>query len=115
MCIRDSCQLTQPICWPLPTLEEIFDTVIDKYPKLLTNIDMKHAYFQVFLDEESRPKAAFTGGGKFYVFTRMSMGLNNSAQTWQRLFTKVLYSRVLLYIWMDIMIMNRDFPEHYDH
>jgi len=49
-------QLTKPIFWPIPTLEDIFDTVSENNPKLFTNIDMKHAYFQVFLDEESKPK-----------------------------------------------------------
>jgi len=51
---------------------------------------MKHAYFQAFLDEESKPKTAFTVGGWNYQYTHMVMGLNDSAQTWQRLLTKVL-------------------------
>jgi len=111
-------QLTKPIFWPLPTLEDIFDTVSDKNPKLFTNIDMKHAYFQVFLDEESRPKTAFTVGGKNYQYTRMVMGLNNSAQTWQRLLTKVLsdmlFKSAIVYL-DDVLLMSKDFSEHYMH
>jgi len=48
-------QVTKPIFWPIPTLEDIFDTVSENNPTLFTNIDMKHAYFQVFLDEERKP------------------------------------------------------------
>jgi len=111
-------KLTAPIFWPLPTLEDIFDTVSDKNPRLFTNIDMKHAYFQVFLDEESRPKTAFTMGGKNYQYTRMVMGLSNSAQTWQRLLTKVLsdmlFKSAIVYL-DDVLLMSKDFPEHYKH
>jgi len=38
-------QLTKPIFWPLPTLEDIFDTVADRSPSIFSNIDLKHAYF----------------------------------------------------------------------
>ena len=111
-------QLTKPMFWPLPTLEEIFDTVADRNPKLFTNIDMKHAYFQVLLDKESRPKTAFTVGGRQYQYTRMVMGLNNSAQTWQRLLTRVLsdmlFKCAIVYL-DDVCVMSRDFPEHYKH
>ena len=48
-------QLTKVTFWPIPTLEDIFGTVSKNNPKLFTNIDMKHAYFQVFLDDESKP------------------------------------------------------------
>jgi len=61
-------KITKPIFWPLPTMEDIFDTVSDKNPSLSTNIDMKHAYFQVFLDEKSRPKTAFTVNGRQYEY-----------------------------------------------
>jgi len=60
-------QVTKPIFGPIPTLEDIFDTVSENNPTLFTNIDMKHAYFQVFLDDESKPKTAFTVGG--YIFS----------------------------------------------
>jgi len=90
--LRSVNQLTKPIFWPIPTLEDIFDTVSNNNPKLFTNIDMKHAYFQAFLDEESKPKTAFrpTVGGRNYQYTHMVMGFNDSAQTSQRLLTKVL-------------------------
>ena len=46
------------------------------------------------------------------------MGLCNSAQTWQRLLTKVL-SNMLFQIAIvyldDILLISRDFPEHFKH
>jgi len=79
---------------------------------------MKHAYFQIFLDEESRPKTAFTANGRHYEYTRMVMGLCNSAQTWQRLLMKVLsdmvFESAVVYL-DDVLLIGRDFPEHYQH
>jgi len=46
------------------------------------------------------------------------MGLCNSAQTWQRLLTKVLldmlFKCTIVYL-DDILLMSCDFPEHYKH
>jgi len=49
-------KITKPMFWPLPTLDDVFDLLSNKNPQFFSHIDMKHAYFQVFLDEESRPK-----------------------------------------------------------
>jgi len=48
----------------------------------------------------------------------MVMGLNNSAQTWQRLLTKVLsdmlFKSAIVYL-DDVLLMSKDFFEHYMH
>ena len=111
-------QLTKPIFWPLPTLNDIFDTVADTSPTIFSNIDRKHAYFQVKLTEQSKPKTAFTIGGKNYQYCRMVMGLNNSAQTWQRLLMKVLsdmlFKSAIVYL-DDVLVLSKDFSDHYKH
>jgi len=58
------------------------------------NVGMKHANFHFFLDDESRLKTAFTANGGHYEYTRIVMGLCNSAQTWQSLLMKVLSDMV---------------------
>jgi len=79
---------------------------------------MKHAYFHVFLDEESRPKTAFTANGHQFEYCRMTMGLCISAQTWQHSLTKVLsgmfFKSAIVYL-DDILLRSRDFTEHYNH
>jgi len=82
-------KLTKPIFWPLPTVDDIFDLPSNNNPQFFSQIDIKHVYFQIFLDEESRPKTAFTANGRHYEYTRMVTGLCNSTQTWQRLLMKV--------------------------
>ena len=48
----------------------------------------------------------------------MVMGLNNSAQTWQRLLTKVLsdmlFKSAIVYL-DDVLIISKDFSNHYRH
>ena len=47
----------------------------------------------------------------------MVMGLCNSAQTWQRLLMKVLSDMVFesAIVYLDILLIGRDFPEHYNN
>ena len=111
-------QLTTPMFWPMPTMTDIFDTVADRSPSIFSNIDLKHAYFQVKLTDESKPKTAFIVGGQNYHYCRMVMGLNNSAQTWQRLLTKVLsemlFKSAIVYL-DDILILSHNFNDHINH
>jgi len=116
--LRGVNQLTKPIHWPMPTMEDIFDTVADRSPTIFSNIDLKHAYFQIKLTDESKPKTAFTVGGKHYQYTRMVMGLSNSAQCWQRLLTTVLSDMLFKYAIVyldDVLILSRNFTEHLCH
>ena len=102
----------------MPTMEEIFDTVADKSPTIFSNLDLKHAYFQIKLTDVSKPKTAFTVGGKHYQYTRMVMGLSNSAQCWQRLLTRVLSDMLFKYAIVyldDVLILSRNFNEHLCH
>ena len=62
--LRGLNKLTIPMCWPMPTIEDIFDTLADRSPSIFLNIDLKHAYFQVKLTEDSKPKTAFAVAGK---------------------------------------------------
>jgi len=85
---------------------------------MFSNIDFKNAYFQIKLTEESKPKTAFTVGGKNYQYRRMVMGLNNSAQCWQRLLTKVLSDMLFtaaIVCLDDVLILSRNFEQHLLH
>ena len=116
--LRGVNQLTKPIHWPMPTMEDIFDTVADRSPTIFSNIDLKHAYFQIKLTDDSKPKTAFTVGGKHYQYTRMVMGLSNSAQCWQRLLTRVLSDMLFKYAIVyldDVLVLSRNFTEHMCH
>jgi len=83
-----------------------------------TNAHFKAAYFQVKLSEESKPKTTFTVAGRNYQYTRMMMGLCNSAQRWKRLMTSVLGDMVFSFAIInlnDVLVLSRTFKQHGVH
>ena len=111
-------KLTKPVFWPLPTMEEIIDTVSDCNPSIFSLLDMKSGYFQVSLDDESKPCTAFSVGGSHYQYVRMANGLCNAPHTFQALLTKVLgrmlFSSAICYI-DDCLIMSHNAEQHFEH
>ena len=111
-------KVTRPVHWPLPTITDVLDTVADVNPRWFTNADFKSAYFQIQLTDDAKPKTAFTVAGRNYQYTRMVMGLCNSAQCWQRLLTSVLgdmvFSSAIVYL-DDILVLSRTFEQHCTH
>ena len=72
--LRGINKLTKPIYWPMPTMNDIFDTVTDRAPTIFTNIDLKHAYFQVKLTNESKSKQLLQWLERINEYCRMVMG-----------------------------------------
>lgn len=76
--------VTKKDAYPLPSIEGIFA----RLPKanIITKLDLKDAYWQISLTEESKPITAFTVPGRpLYQFTVMPFGLCNAPQTMCRL------------------------------
>ena len=68
----------------LPRIDETLDCL--NGAQWFTSLDLKSGYWQVELDEESKPLTAFTVGPLgFYECERMPFGLTNAPATFQRL------------------------------
>jgi hypothetical protein len=102
------------VYYPLPNISHILDSLGNA--KYLSSLDIRSAYWEIPLDEESRPLTAFsvTGRGQFQ-FKRMPFGLHSAAGTFQalvdRLFTPDLEPYVFAYL-DDIVISTPDFETH---
>lgn len=116
------------LCLDSRRLNEV--TVKDSYPiayisrilgrlngtKYLSSIDLSDAFWQIPLDEQSKPKTAFVvpGRGLFH-FKRMPFGLCNAAQNLSKLMDSVLgydlEPNVFCYL-DDIIVATNDFSEH---
>ncbi len=67
---------------PIPKLEELVENVAGH--QYYATLDLKDAYYQVLLDEESRDLTTFTEGVNLYRFRRLPFGLSCSASIFVR-------------------------------
>lgn len=105
--------VTQRDSYPLPRVSEILDRLGKS--NYLSKIDLKDAFWQIPLSEESKPKTAFSvPGNGLFQFTRLPFGLHNAAQCLQRLMNTVFGStdyKVFVYL-DDLIIATETFEEH---
>ncbi|CAF4687014.1 unnamed protein product, partial [Rotaria socialis] len=86
--------------YPIPRIDDTLDQL--QNAKYFTSMDLKSGFWQIELDDESRPKTAFTTHAGLYHFTVMPFGLTNAPATFQRLMDLVLgglkWSCALVYL-----------------
>lgn len=106
--------ITKHDSYPLPNIDRILNMLRDA--KFISSIDLRKAFWQIPLDEESKEKTAFsvTGRGLFH-FNVMPFGLCNSAQTQQRLvdtlFGPKYENKIYTYL-DDLLLTSSCFDEH---
>ncbi len=82
-------QRTVKDAYALPRFEEMMDQLIGS--KYFSSLDMRSGYYQVEIEEEDKPKTAFTVGPLgFYQCERMPFGLTNAPATFQRLMERCM-------------------------
>ncbi len=74
--------------YPLPRLEELEGQAVGH--KYYVTLDMREAFFQLFLNEESRDLTTFSGGVTLYRFRRLPFGLNCSPAIFSRRLASLL-------------------------
>lgn len=106
--------VTQKDAYPLPNIDGIFA----RLPKaqLISKIDLKDAYWQIALEEESKAYTAFTIPGRpLYQFVVMPFGLCSAPQTMSRLMDQLippdLKHSVFGYL-DDLIIVSENFSNH---
>lgn len=101
--------------YPLPRIDAILNRLRDS--SYLSSLDLTKAFWQIPLEESSRPKTAFTVPGRgLFEFKVMPFGLSNSPQTLQRTMDALfgpdlLNNEVFVYL-DDIVIASPDFDSH---
>lgn len=80
--------VTERDSYPLPLVSKTLDKLSNA--KYLSSLDIKSAYWQVPIEEASRPLTAFICRRELFQFKRMPFGLHNAPATWQRLIDNVL-------------------------
>lgn len=106
--------VTKTDAYPLPRVDTILSMLRDA--KYMSSIDLRKAFWQIPLDEDSKEKTAFSvpGRGLFH-FKVVPFGFVNSAQCQQRLMDAVfgpkLEPKVFCYL-DDIIVTSSSFEEH---
>lgn len=111
---REVNKVTLKDAYPLPHV----DGILSRLPsaRFITGLDMKHAFWQIPLEQKSRPYTAFTVPNRpLYQYKVMPFGLCNAAQTLCRLMDQVipahLRTRVFVYL-DDLLVLSDDFDLH---
>ncbi len=73
---------------PMAVLPEVLEAVAQGH--LFSILDVKGAFYQVPLDEQSRPYTAFATAQGLFQYKRMPMGLKGSPATWARAINDVV-------------------------
>ena len=111
-------QITQLDAHPLPTPSESLESLGVTNPAWFSTLDLQNGFFQLVIDEESRPYTAFRCHAGLYQFKRLPMGLKGSPSTFQRVMEAVMrgltWKFCLIYL-DDIIVFSRTFEDHLHH
>ncbi len=102
--------------YPLPRLNELVEQASGH--KFYTTLDLKEAYFQVLLNENSRDVTTFSDGTSLYRFRRLPFGLSCSPAIFSRQMASIL-TPLLKEGWIrnyldDVILWAPDFPTMLD-
>ena len=107
---------TVPNSYPLPQIDDILASLGGA--KYFSKMDLKSGYWQIEMDEESRPKTAFITHMGLFEFNKMPFGLCNAPSIFQDLMNSVLqgllYDFALGYL-DDIIVYSASFEDNLKH
>ena len=106
--------ITKKIAYPMPRVDTLLESLAGC--KWFTGLDEKSGFWQITLDDNSRPKSAFRTRSGLYEFKVMPFGLVNAPASFQHLMDVVVMGLAanfaLVYV-DDIIIFSRDtFEDH---
>ena len=97
--------------YPLPKVEDLFATLAGG--KVFTKLDLRQAYQQVLLDEDSQKLVTINTQKGLFQFTRLPFGVSSAPGIFQRLMENILQGipKVTVYL-DDILIAGSSEAEH---
>lgn len=109
-------QVTVKDSYPLPLIDSILSKLGGAV--YISSLDLTKAFWNIPLEESSKPKTAFQVHGKgLFHFKMMPFGLCNSAQTMQRLMDSILGPELEPFVFCyldDIIIVTKDLTKHFE-
>lgn len=95
--------------WPLPSLQDIRHRLANA--KWFARLDLKDAFFRIFVPRHLRVYTSFRSNGKQYQFKRMPFGLKTAPATFQRFMDTHLAPLGHAYFWfIDDILIHAETP-----
>ncbi len=91
--LQETYEQTIPDRLPLPVISDILRS-LGTTNKLFSTMDIKSAFWQIELDEASRPLTIFSTPSGHYHFRGMAFGLSNSPLTYMRLMNNTIHGLI---------------------
>ena len=101
---------------PLPNIQDILDSL--QGAKVFSTMDLKSGFWQMGLEEESKPRSAFACHVGLYEFNRLPFGHTNAPAQFQRAMEKVLTGLIgkICFVYIDdLIVFSRNDEEHLQH
>jgi len=82
--------VTSLVSYPIPTFEEVTDTLAEAQPTLFITLDLKAGYWQSKLDPATADRTGFATSDGSFIFRRVPFGLCCAVQFYQKCMCSVL-------------------------
>ena len=106
-------EYTQKCGYSIPETSSCLDCLYGA--KYMSSLDLQSGYWQIKVNEQDRPKTAFTSRHELYEYLVMPFGLSNAPGTFQRcieiIFHGLQWKSVVIFL-DDIILFNDSFLSH---
>jgi transposase InsO family protein len=106
--------VTVPDSYPLPNMLDFQERIAGC--TIFSKVDLRKGYHQILMHPGDIPKTAIATPFGLFEFLRMTFGLRNAGNTFQRLMDRILAGLDFVFVYLDdVIIGSRSMSEHLQH
>src|SRR6267154_3341051 len=108
-------KISRHLCFPLPVLTDVIDTLAENRCAYFTSLDLKAGYHQIKLSDDASAKSAFCIPEGAYQWRRLPYWMQGSGQIFTLLMSEIFrgmqFTKVLVYV-DDILVFPPTLDQH---